>query len=150
MISKPAQCDLSKKALKPTNFQLVWPLDFFQKCSGNLSGPFYYNQRCNKFFLPKVGGPDQFSCQILKFLAGSLATPGQKKVVLNPNFTPTQESPTLTPVPPLAKIGHQEQSHGGGSISSNMVLTKKCLRQQITYPLGTTLTPAILLKRCFS
>jgi hypothetical protein len=38
--SQPAQCDLSRNALKPTNFQLVWPLDFSQKCAGNLSGPF--------------------------------------------------------------------------------------------------------------
>jgi hypothetical protein len=30
------------KLLKPINFQLVGPLDFFQKCSRNLSGFFYY------------------------------------------------------------------------------------------------------------
>ncbi len=41
MRSQPAQCDLSKNALKPTNFQLVRPLDFFQEHAGNLSGCFY-------------------------------------------------------------------------------------------------------------
>ncbi len=71
-----------------------------------------------------------------------------KKSVPNPNFTPTQESPTLTPVPPLAKIGHQLY-HGGGSISSDMVLTKKRPCQWITYPLGSTLTRAFLLMCCF-
>jgi hypothetical protein len=85
-----------------------------------------------------IGGPDQFSCQILKFLAGSLAMSGQKKSIPNPNFMPKQESPTLTPIPPLAKIWHQLY-HGGDSISSNMVLTKKRLCQRITYPLGSTL-----------
>jgi hypothetical protein len=29
---------------------------------------------------PKVGGPDHFSCQIQKFLVGSLATSGKKKM----------------------------------------------------------------------
>jgi hypothetical protein len=73
---------------------------------------------------------------------------GQKKGLPNPNFTPTQESPMLTPVPPLAKIGHQLY-HGGGSISSVMVLTKKRPCQKITYPLGSTLTRAFLFMCCF-
>ncbi len=34
---------------------------------------------CHKSIPVLVGGPDQFSCQILKFLAGSLATSGKKK-----------------------------------------------------------------------
>ncbi len=95
-----------------------------------------------------IGGPDQFFCQILKFLAGSLATSGQKKSIPNPNFMPKQESPTLTPIPPLAKIWHQLY-HGEDSISSDMVLTKKCLCQRITYPLGSTLTQAFLFMCCF-
>jgi hypothetical protein len=61
---------------------------------------------------------------------------------------PTQESPTLTPVPPLTKIGHQLY-HGGGSISSNMVLTKKRPCQRITYPLGSMLMRAFLFMCCF-
>ncbi len=71
-----------------------------------------------------------------------------KKGVPNPNFTPTQESPTITPAPPLTKIGHQLY-HGGGSISSNMALTKKRPRQRITYPLGSTLMRAFLFMCCF-
>jgi hypothetical protein len=55
----------------------------------------------------------------------------------------------LTPVPPLASIGHQLY-HGGGSISSNMVLTKKMPTSADDLPLGITLMPAFLLKHCFS
>ena len=67
-----------------------------------------------------LGVPDQFSCQIQKFLVESLAMSGQKIGVPNFNFTPTQESLTLTPVPPLPKMGDQLY-HGGGSISSNVI-----------------------------
>ncbi len=77
-----------------------------------------------------------------------MATSGQKKGVPNPNFTPTQESPMLTPIPPLTKIGHQLY-HGGGSISSDVVLTKKRPCQQITYPLGSRLMQAFLFMCCF-
>jgi hypothetical protein len=108
------------------------------------------NNTMHIFYQPliKTRGPDQFSHQILKFLAESLAASGQKKGVPNPNFTLTQESPTLTPLPPLAKIGHQLY-HGGGSISFDATLTKKCPRQRITYPLVSMLTWAFLFKHCF-
>ena len=100
-------------------------------------------------FVAYSRGSDQFSCQILKIMVGSLAKSGQKKgVLLNPNFAPTQESPTLSPLPHLAKIGHQLY-HGGGSIYSNATLTKKCPRQWITYPLGSTLMRAFLFMCCF-
>ncbi len=81
-------------------------------------------------------------------IIGYVRPKAKKKCVPNPNFTPTQESPMLAPVPPLAKIGHQLY-YGGGSISSDMVLTKKCLRQWITYPLGSMLTRAFLFMCCF-
>jgi hypothetical protein len=83
-----------------------------------------------------------------KISGGIIGRVRPKKGVPNPNYMPTQESPTLTPLPPLAKIGHQLY-HGGGSISSNATLTKKCPCQRITYLLGSTLTRAFLFMCCF-
>ncbi len=68
---------------------------------------------------------------------------GKKSVLSSTNFTPTQESPTLTPLPPLAKIGDQLY-HGGGFTSSDALLTKKRPHQRITYPLGSMLMRAFL------
>jgi hypothetical protein len=68
---------------------------------------------------------------------------------MNTNFTPTQESPTLTPLPPLAQIGDQ-LSHGGGFTFSDATLTKKCPHQLITYPLGSMLMGAFHLRVVFA
>ncbi len=75
-------------------------------------------------------------------ISGGIIGRVRQKGVPNTNFTPTQESPTLTPLPPLAKIGDQLY-HGGGSNSSDATLNKKCPHQRITYPLGS-MTQAFL------
>jgi hypothetical protein len=54
----------------------------------------------------------------------------------------------LTPLPPLAIIGHQLY-HGGGSTFSYVTSTKKRLHQRIPYPLGNTLMRAFLFMCCF-
>jgi hypothetical protein len=85
-----------------------------------------------------------------KISGGIMSHVRQKKGVLNTeNFTPTQESSTLTPLPPLAIIGHQLY-HGGGSTSSYAIFKKKHPVQRITYPLVSTLTWGFLFKHCFS
>ncbi len=101
--------------------------------------PQYWVKCCPCLFIcPPLGGPDQFSCQIQKFLVGSLALPGKK----------TRTSTRILNAPHLAWIGCH-LSHGGGSTSWDVTSTKKSLCWHITRPLGSMLMQEFLFQCLF-
>ncbi len=110
-----------------------------RKCEGSIYGSRSYCRRGSR----SIFAPD------LKIFGGIISHVRQKKSVPNTNFSPTLESPTITPLPPLAGMGHQ-MYHGGGSTSSYIIWMKKCPHQHITYPLGSALMWAFLFTHCFS
>ncbi len=84
-----------------------------------------------------------------KISGGMIGHIRPKKKVYQTQISRRHKNPQhQPPLPLLSKIGHQLH-HGQGSISSDMVLTKKHPCQRITYLLGSMLMRAFLFMCCF-